>query len=108
MHKRVLRILLKHYTKISYKGGIAKVVFDGEFEGITDEVVKLCTLGAVMPSCATCKHWDKHKEEYNTEGICKQLPNDKINIEISAGFNGGVVDYIETEADFGCKSHERN
>jgi hypothetical protein len=65
-------------------------------------------LGYVMPSCATCKHWTKHKEDYVTEGICKGLPNSKIHIEIGAGWNGGVVDYIETEADFGCNSHERN
>ena len=40
MEKKILRILLKHYTKISYKGGIAKVIFDDEFENIAAELVK--------------------------------------------------------------------
>ena len=39
MEKKILRILLKHYTKISYKGGIAKVIFDDEFEKIAEEIV---------------------------------------------------------------------
>ena len=40
MEKKILRILLKHYTKISYKGGIAKVIFDDEFENIAEEIAK--------------------------------------------------------------------
>lgn len=39
--KQVLRVLLKNYTKISYKGGIAKVIFDGCFEDMAEEIVKL-------------------------------------------------------------------
>jgi len=41
MEKKILRILLKHYTKISYKKGIAKVIFDDVFEEITEEILKL-------------------------------------------------------------------
>lgn len=39
--KKVISILLKHYTKIGYKGGIAKVIFDDDFENIAEEIVKL-------------------------------------------------------------------
>jgi hypothetical protein len=39
--KEVLRVLLKHYTKIGLNGGIAKVIFDDDFEDIAEEIVKL-------------------------------------------------------------------
>ena len=41
MEKKILRILLKHYTKIGYKGGIAKIIFDDEFEEIAEEIAEL-------------------------------------------------------------------
>lgn len=45
--KKVLRILLKNYTKISYKGGIVKVIFDDCFEDIAEEIVKLFAIPIV-------------------------------------------------------------
>lgn len=39
--KEVLRVLLRHYTKIGRNGGISKVIFDDEFEEIASEIVKL-------------------------------------------------------------------
>jgi hypothetical protein len=39
MKKKILRILLKHYTKIGHQEGIAKVIFDDEFEKIAEEIV---------------------------------------------------------------------
>lgn len=35
-----MRILLRHYTKIGVNGGIAKVIYDDEFEEIADEIIK--------------------------------------------------------------------
>lgn len=39
--KQVLSVFLRNYTKISYKGGIAKVIFDDCFEDMAEEIVKL-------------------------------------------------------------------
>jgi hypothetical protein len=50
MDKKVLRILLKHYTKIGHEGGIAKVIFDDEFEEIVEEIVKLFSLASINNS----------------------------------------------------------
>ena len=52
MEKKILRILLKHYTKISYKGGIAKVIFDDEFENIAEEIAKsaLSPVSGMLPN----------------------------------------------------------
>ena len=44
----VLRVLLNYYTKIGYNGGIAKVIFDDEFENIAEEIVKLFAIPAVV------------------------------------------------------------
>ena len=41
METKILIILLKNYNKISYKGGVAKVIFDDRFEEIAEEIVKL-------------------------------------------------------------------
>jgi hypothetical protein len=38
--RRILRVLLKSYTKINYKDGIAKVIFDEDFEDIAEEIYK--------------------------------------------------------------------
>ena len=37
-----------------------------------------------------------------TTGECFGLPNSNIEIEISAGWNGGTVEKIETEAEWFC------
>lgn len=34
-------------------------------------------------------------------GKCSEIRN-KLFIELITGWDGGVVDYIETEKDFGC------
>jgi len=39
--KEVLKVLLKHYTKIGVDGGIVKVIFDDKFEDIAEDIVKL-------------------------------------------------------------------
>ena len=48
MEDKIVRILLKRYQKISYKGGIAKVIFDDEFEDIAEEIVKLFSIPPVV------------------------------------------------------------
>ena len=56
MNKEIVRILLKHYTKIGLNGGIAKVIFDDEFEDIAEEIVKLCNMHFVSNTeVAVCK-----------------------------------------------------
>ena len=52
MEKKILRILLKHYTKIGLGGGIAKVIFDEKFEDIAEEIVKLFAI----PDVSNCRH----------------------------------------------------
>jgi len=54
--KRVLRVLLRNYTKIEYKGGVAKVIFDEHFEDIAEEIVKLFAISDVRHS--VCTFWD--------------------------------------------------
>ncbi len=50
MYQRILRILLKNYTKIGINGGISKVIFDDRFEDITEEIVKLFAIPDVVGS----------------------------------------------------------
>lgn len=35
------------------------------------------------------------------EGKCSRI-RDAIDIEVKAGWDGGYVDYVETDANFGC------
>jgi len=68
----------------------------------------------VLIKCRDCKHWKTKTPEYNADhdrnqhprdgwwyGECKELQFG-IEIEISAGWNGGSVKFIETEANFAC------
>ena len=60
--KEVLRVLLKHYTKIGLNGGIAKVIFDDDFDNIAEEIVKLFAIPDVIKSvCPDCKSTDIFK-----------------------------------------------
>lgn len=63
----------------------------------------------LMEICKTCKYWTQksHYESVSNYGKCSQLKrNDKIDIILQLGWDGGYVDYIETEEDFGCTEHE--
>ena len=61
-------------------------------------------------TCRECKHWDVSKgqwpeakvRETAQDGRCVELQYELV-IEIQAGWNGGCVDYIETDHDFFCK-----
>ena len=64
-----------------------------------------------MNRCKTCKHWAQTTDwKYNgaiNEGKCDELNHsDKVTIYLQTGWDGGYVDYVETEEDFGCVKHE--
>lgn len=44
MEEKIVRVFLRRYEKIGYKGGIAKVIFDDEFEDMAHEIVKLFSI----------------------------------------------------------------
>jgi len=54
--------------------------------------------------CDVCKHW-KYIDNGYGYGKCYKI-QDKIDIELDLGWDGGSVDWIETEADFGCNLFE--
>ena len=62
-----------------------------------------------MKTCKSCYFWTPttnydYKDAVN-DGICSEL-NGEIHIQIRAGWNGGYVDYIETQDTFGCILHK--
>jgi hypothetical protein len=67
--KEVLKVLLKNYTKIGYKEGIAKVIFDDKFEGIAEDIVKLFPIPVVVVPKGTlyCEKKEWHDWWKNTE-----------------------------------------
>lgn len=62
-----------------------------------------------MKRCLTCKHWKQTTDwKYDgavNSGKCKEHPSDKLAVELHTGWDGGYVDYIETEGNFGCTEH---
>jgi len=61
-----------------------------------------------MKTCLTCTFWQKNtKFPWQNDGQCSELKSsDKMTIELRTGYDGGYVDYIETEPDFGCALHK--
>jgi hypothetical protein len=67
-------------------------------------------------TCATCRHW-RGLRDANPDlphvapdaewriGECDRL-NRTLDIDISAGWNGGTVRRINTPISFGCVLHE--
>lgn len=53
--------------------------------------------------CDMCKHWNYRDIGY---GVCNKI-NEKIEIELVMGWDGGYVKEIETESDFGCNLFEQ-
>lgn len=51
-----------------------------------------------MNMCETCKHWKFFRYDY---GSCSKI-EEKIEIQLVTGWDGGYVKEIETEKDFGC------
>ena len=63
-----------------------------------------------MNKCLTCEHW-KPTTFYDypgaiNDGKCTGVGS-KITITLRTGWDGGYVDYIETESDFGCTEHKQ-
>jgi hypothetical protein len=52
--------------------------------------------------CDVCIHWNP--TEYGW-GKCEEIRS-KLDIDLIAGHEGADVNYIETEADFGCNEHQ--
>lgn len=62
-----------------------------------------------VPYCINCKFWTKNKNtyEYVNDGVCTGLLNgDAVEIELSTGWDGGVVSRILTLSNFYCRNHE--
>lgn len=56
-------------------------------------------------NCKNCKYWSQESKFENTtnNGRCNRLiQSDQIQITIRTGYDGGYVDSIFTEEDFGC------
>ncbi len=72
-----------------------------------DKTIQTLNKTAVMPRCSTCKFWTKQTQSsWQTNGICTGLRNDDmVEIEIKTGWDGGYVDFIETDPNFGCVNH---
>jgi hypothetical protein len=56
-----------------------------------------------MNKCCNCKYW---KPTLYDMGECKKI-NEKIEIELATGWDGGYVRVIETGSDFGCNLFEK-
>lgn len=55
--------------------------------------------------CDKCKHWKEAKpQEYLPRlGVCDEIKlTDKVEIDLQVGWEGGFVDEIWTDEDFGC------
>lgn len=70
--------------------------------------------------CRDCKHWkildafkeslaefprDKHPGDGWVDGECEELKRG-VEIYLKTGWDGGYVDKIETDANFGCRLFE--
>uniref|UniRef100_A0A6M3LTI2 Uncharacterized protein n=1 Tax=viral metagenome TaxID=1070528 RepID=A0A6M3LTI2_9ZZZZ len=58
--------------------------------------------------CDTCKDWLRNTEydHVSEYGKCYALPNDRFEVELRTGWDGGMVDYIETQNDFFCAEYK--
>ena len=68
-------------------------------------------LGVVMHCCLDCKFWKQisNYEHAINDGNCSKLDRtDKLIINLHLGWEGGYVNDIETDEDFGCRLFERN
>ena len=58
--------------------------------------------------CCTCKFWTQVTNwQYDNainSGTCKEI-RDGMEIEVHYGWDGGYVQSIETEGNFGCVFH---
>lgn len=52
--------------------------------------------------CSSCKFWNQ--ESNYDYGKCKKV-REGIDIIVHYGWEGGYVEYVETDATFGCVFH---
>ena len=83
----------------------------GKPRSIMSKIDQIFDEFAKCKTCKTCKHWYQTTNwEYDNainQGRCRGIaPGDKVTIELKTGWDGGYVDYIETDDDFGCTLHE--
>jgi hypothetical protein len=52
--------------------------------------------------CDVCRHWEP--TEYGF-GKCSRI-REKVMVDLTVGWEGGVVNFIETDADFGCNQFD--
>jgi hypothetical protein len=52
--------------------------------------------------CNNCTHWEPTVYGLGKCSIIKQ----NIEVELVTGWDGGYVDYIETDSEFGCNQHQ--
>jgi hypothetical protein len=67
-------------------------------------------LGDVIACCSNCKFWKQNTfydyKDAENFGFCSELKTE-IEIEINAGWGGGVVKHIETKNKFSCALHNK-
>ena len=85
------------------------LIFD-EFEKNTQNSIQVTEKNCTL-RCKTCEHWKQTTHwEYDgavNSGKCWGLKgSDQLQIELHTGWDGGYVDYIETEETFGCTEHK--
>lgn len=78
---------------------------DKIFDDFEKDKEKICIL-----RCKTCAHWTQRTNwDYEgaiNSGKCSELRgSDQLQIELHTGWDGGYVDYVETEETFGCTEH---
>jgi hypothetical protein len=58
--------------------------------------------------CSSCIHWNQVTDwQYDNainSGTCKRI-REGLDIEVHYGWDGGYVENIETEGNFGCVFH---
>ena len=75
---------------------------------------------ALFGFCRDCRHWnattrtreslaeyprDKHPDDGWLDAVCKRIQHG-TEITASGGWNGAIVDSVETDANFGCRFFE--
>ena len=96
---RFLQILVRNPGEANYVSAGHESADQRWFE------IRICAYDKVSsPSvvatrcCKTCSHW--LEEEFDS-GECKQIRRG-LDITVKAGWDGGYVEKVETEADFEC------
>lgn len=106
--KEVLRVLLRHYTKIGINGGIAKVIYDDEFEDIAEEIVKLFTTPVVVPryfideraGCAAVRDREHPKYNKDYQGLHRDTPDVAVYAHGKQNHKKGYWEMKDTDINY--------